>query len=422
MNLQTDSLFDVCTATTDLKIKIIGVGGAGTNAVDGLKLDGLGEVRLAAINTDAQALSQSPIAEKLVLGRSITRGLGAGGELDIGRKAAEADRDAIARVIADMDLIVLIVGLGGGTGSAAAPVIAEVAAKTDALVLAFATMPFSFEGVRRQRIAEESLGELRKAVHGLIPLPNDMLLQEGEEDTSVLNAFAVADRWIGRGVNSLCAMLLKTGLVNQDFSSLRSVFQNRGGKTIFATGTASGSDYVKEALEELFLCPLLHMGDRPATLDRILVNVIGGADLGIARVNEIMSQVSKRFGSREDIVFGAVIDESRSNSLEICILAKAEVEPAHLNIGSCGQPDEPLVDQGLGLEPHIAMENKPPRVVHKSKLRKKKHETANQDEFTFIDMEAQRGYFDKTDRNLYRDEDLDVPTYLRRGIKVKIKA
>jgi cell division protein FtsZ len=420
---ETQNLFETCQSSTALKIKIIGVGGAGTNAVDGLKLDNLGDVRFAAINTDAQALVNSPIAEKLVIGRTVTHGLSAGGEVEIGRKAAESDRDAIARMIADMDLIILVVGLGGGTGSAVAPVIAEVAAKTDALVLTFATQPFSFEGARRQRIADESLGELRKRVHGLIRLPNDMLLQEGEEDTSVLNAFAVADQWIGRGVNSICAMLLKTGLINQDFSALRSIFQNHGGKTMFATGSATGEDFVQDALEELFLCPLLHMGDRPANLDRILVNIIGGADLGIAKVNVIMSQVTKRFGSREDIVFGAVIDEARRESLEICILAKAELELAsEAGPNPMETNRERATDsEGLGLESQIAMENKPPRAVHQSKLRKKKPAANNQDEFKF-DTEAQRGYFDKTERNLYKDEDLDVPTYLRRGIKIKLKA
>ncbi|MEM8867118.1 MAG: cell division protein FtsZ [Verrucomicrobiota bacterium] len=410
-----------------IQIKIIGIGGAGTNAVDGFKLDDLGEVRLAAINTDAQALANSPIAEKLVIGRSVTRGLGAGGEVDIGRSAAEADRDQIARLTADMDLILLVVGLGGGTGSASATVVAEVAAKTGALVLAFVTLPFSFEGARRKRIAEDSLGELRNLVHGLIPLPNDVLLQEGEEDTSVLNAFAVADRWIGRGVNSLCAMMLKTGLINQDFGSLRSVFQNRGGKTVFGTGLATGGDYVEDALEDLFLCPLLHMGDRPSQLDRILVNVIGGTDLGIAKVNAIMSAVSKRFGSREDIVFGAVIDESRSASLEICVLAKAELEqPAPALAEAMPAPTQKIEKElvapgeGFGFETEIARDDKPPRAVHQSKLRKKQP-AIDQDEFTFIDLDAQRGYFDKTDRNLHNDEDLDVPTYLRRGIKIKIK-
>jgi cell division protein FtsZ len=218
-------------------------------------------------------------------------------------------------------------------------------------------------------------------------------------------------------------MLLKTGLINQDFSALRSIFQNHGGKTMFATGSATGEDFVQDALEELFLCPLLHMGDRPANLDRILVNIIGGADLGIAKVNVIMSQVTKRFGSREDIVFGAVIDEARRESLEICILAKAELELAsEAGPNPMETNRERATDsEGLGLESQIAMENKPPRAVHQSKLRKKKPAANNQDEFKF-DTEAQRGYFDKTERNLYKDEDLDVPTYLRRGIKIKLKA
>jgi cell division protein FtsZ len=426
LNTPADSLYREDSQGAALKIKIIGIGGAGTNAVDGLKLDDLGDVRLAAINTDAQALANSPIAEKLMIGRSVTRGLGAGGEVDIGRAAAESDRDAIAALIGDVDLVILVVGFGGGTGSAVAAIVAEVAAKTDALVLAFVTLPFSFEGPRRKRIAEESVGELRKIVHGLIPLPNDVLLQEGDEDTSVLNAFAIADRWIGRGVNSLCAMLLQTGLINQDFGSLRSVFQGRGGKTLFGTGIANGGDYVKDALDDLFICPLLHMGDRPAQLDRILVNVIGGADLGISKVNEVMSIVSKRFGSREDIVFGAVIDEARSESLEICVLAKADMERAapvvKATVADAPSPSETM--EGLGLQSEIAQDDLSfERPVHDSKLARKKKKGAsdNQGELTFDEVDAQRGYFEKTDRNDYKDEDLDVPTYLRRGIKIKLK-
>ncbi|MGB0744545.1 MAG: cell division protein FtsZ [Opitutales bacterium] len=428
MEQNTDSLLSNQSTTDGLRIKIVGIGGAGTNAVDGLKLDDFGhagKVQLAAINTDAQALAGSRLAEKLVIGRSVTRGLGTGGEVEIGKRAADADRNAIAALLGDMDLIILVVGLGGGTGSAAATVVAQVAAKTDALILAFATLPFSFEGNRRKIIAEESVGELRQLVHGLIPLPNDVLLQEGEEDTSVLNAFAVADRWIGRGVNSLCAMLLKTGLINQDISSVRSVFNERGGRTVFGTGSATGGDYVNDALEELFICPLLHMGDRPSQLDRILVNIIGGTDLGIAKVNEVMSQVSKRFNSREDIVFGAVIDESRSQSLEICVLGKAGIESskpsqAHAPVGKETTALRPVEE--FDLDTPIAQDDMPPRPVHKSKLRKKKNEPDDeQEEFLFVDASAQRGYFEKTDRNLYNDEDLDVPTFLRRGIKVKIK-
>jgi cell division protein FtsZ len=427
VSIDADNLFSQDSLSADLKIKIIGIGGAGTNAVGGLKLDDLGGVRLAAINTDAQALGDSSIAEKLLIGRSVTRGLGAGGEVDIGKAAAESDRDAITHFIGDMDLVILVVGLGGGTGSAASLVVAEVAAKTDALVLAFATLPFSFEGARRKRIAEHGIGELRKLVHGLIPLPNDILLQEGDEGTSVLNAFAVTDGWIGRGVNSLCAMLLKTGLINQDLGSLRSVFKRRGGKTIFGTGLATGGDYVRDALEDLLICPLLHMGDRPSQIDSILVNIIGGADLGIAKVNEVMSLVSKRFGSREDLVFGAVIDESRRESLEICVLGKAEMENSAVARPTKAQqePNSSFATTemgGLGLEVEGGQVELFAPPVHTSKLRKKKEVLENQDEFTFSEIDAQRGYFEKTDRNDYNGEDLDVPTYLRRGIKIKLKA
>lgn len=428
MDTATNSFTRSPEEGTALKIKIIGIGGAGTNAVDGLRLDDLGDagcIELAAINTDAQALANSPVGQKLVIGRSVTRGLGAGGEVEIGRAAAESDRDAIARLIGDCDLIILVVGLGGGTGSAAAAVVAEVASRSRALVLAFATLPFSFEGVRRKRIADASMGELRQLVHGLVPLPNDVLLQESEEDTSVLTAFAVADRWIGRGINSICAMLLKTGLINQDMSSVRSVFNDRGGKTIFGTGIATGGDYVKDALEDLFICPLLHMGDRPKQLDRILVNLIGGADLGIAKVNTVISEISKRFNTREDIVFGAVIDEGRRESLEICLLGKSgmDVVPpveAEASAAPVVPTRRPLPGE-LSLETEIASDTAPPKVVHESKLPKNKQPDLGQEEFLFVEPDAQRGYFEKTDRNLYNGEDLDVPTFIRRGIRIKIK-
>ena len=289
------------------------------------------------------------------------------------------------------------------------------------------TLPFSFEGGRRKQIAEDSLGELRKLVHGLVPLPNDILLQESEENSTVLSAFS-ADQWIGRGVQSICSMLLKTGLINLDFSSLRSVFGEPGGKTIFGIGFAEGENSIDQALEDLSLCPLLHLGDRPASLDRLLVNVIGGADLQMTQMNHIVSEITKRFGSREDVVFGAVIDEQRAGSLEICLFGRSGLESSAVkqNILDDLQTGTEASDElppTLSLDPQITENNKPPRAVHVSKLRRKKKETSvDQDEFTFIEAEAHRGYFDNTDRNLYNDEDLDVPTYLRKGIKIKIKA
>ncbi|MGC6454904.1 MAG: cell division protein FtsZ [Coraliomargaritaceae bacterium] len=410
-----------------LKIQVIGLGGAGTNAIDGLELEGLGSVALLAVNTDAQALDNSPVGGKLLIGRSVTRGLSAGGDIEIGKAAAEADRAELAALVEGMDLVLLVVGLGGGTGSALAPIMAELATEAGALVLAFATLPFTFEGGRRKQIAEDSLMDLRKRVHGLIPLPNDVLLQESEENSSVLSAFSVADQWIGRGVQSICSMLLKTGLINQDFSSLRSVFPQLGGKTIFGIGFSEGGEAIEKALEDLTLCPLLHLGDRPAHLDRLLVNVIGGADLQISQINQIVSEITKRFGSREDIVFGAVIDEQRAGSVEICLFGRSGLESSSSVSGaddalSFNEPEEGSPLPTLSLETEITKDNKSPRAVHKSKLRGKKKETpVDQDEFTFIEENAHRGYFDNTDRNLYNDEDLDVPTYLRKGIKIKIK-
>lgn len=405
-----------------LRIKIFGLGGAGSNIISRLELSDFGAVSTIAVNTDTQALANLQCDEKALIGASITRGLGAGGELEIGKAVAEAERSRIAPMVKDTDLIILVVGLGGGTGSAIATLFAELAANTDALVLAFATLPFSFEGSRRKKIAEACLGTLRKWVHGLVPLPNDILLQEGEEDTSVVNAFAVADSWVGQGIHSLCTLLLKEGLINQDFGTLRSVFQRQGGKTLFGIGSADGENYVSEALDDLILCPLLHLGDRPNQLDRILVNLIGGPDLSLSRVNEIISSISKRFSTREDIVFGAVIDSTKEQSLEICVLGKSELEhkASKVEIEDTRSAFEANADSSSDLLKKGAPFSQP---VHKSKLEAKSSKSINaQDEFVFNQLEEQRGYFEKTDRNEYKGEDLDVPTYLRRGIKIKLKA
>ncbi|MGB0290654.1 MAG: cell division protein FtsZ, partial [Opitutales bacterium] len=225
-----------------LCVKVIGLGGGGSNVLAGIAPERFPQVEYAVVNTDASALAQSPITRKVLLGRSVTRGLGAGGDPSIGRKAVETDRAVLEDLIAGADLLILVTGLGGGTGTVAAARIAELAAKTDALVLTFATQPFTFEGSRRREVATSGMEELRGMLHGLIPVPNDLLLQETDESETALSAFAVADEWIGRGIHSICALLFETGIINQDFGALRNLLQGRGGKTIFATGAASGGD------------------------------------------------------------------------------------------------------------------------------------------------------------------------------------
>ena len=253
MNLNELPLESGLLTDRNIAIKLVGVGGAGANAVDRLKMENLERLQLAVINTDYQALASSPVQDKVLIGMSVTRGLGAGGDPELGRMAAEADREKISAVVKDCDLVFLVTGMGGGTGSGASPVVAEIAAETGALVIAFVTMPFSFEGGRRLKQAEEGLRALRLVCDAVIPLPNDILLQEAEENETVLDSFARADEWIGRGVKSIWAMLFKTGLINVDFATLRQAFQQRGGKTLFGLGEGAGENAVADAIASLKL-------------------------------------------------------------------------------------------------------------------------------------------------------------------------
>jgi cell division protein FtsZ len=417
----------------NIAIKLVGVGGAGSNAVDRLKMENLERLQMAVINTDHQALSSSPVQDKVLIGTGVTRGLGAGGDPELGREAAEADREKIATVVKDCDLIFLIAGMGGGTGSGAAPIVAEIAAESGALVIGFVTMPFSFEGGRRNKQAEEGLIALRRVCDAVIPLPNDMLLQEAAEGETALDSFARADEWIGRGVRSIWSMLFRTGLINLDFATLRQAFHQRGGKTLFGLGSGAGENAVSEAIESLKLCPLLHTPEFSRKADRLLVNIIGGTDLTLPKVNEIMTSVTEQFGRDSHVIMGAVIDESFQSRVEICVLGTTDIgtrggsprrssPPVRQRHAAPPTPQSnpPIpVDEPRGKTPpaaarhaspgHSAPPAELPLSVHAAK--------AEQNEFLFGELES-RGFFDKTDRNLFEGQDLDVPTYLRKGIKI----
>ena len=400
-----------------IQVKVIGLGGAGNNTVDRLKLENLDNICLAVVNTDSQVLAASPIQEKVMIGRTLTRGLGAGGEIEVGRQAAEEDRQQLERMVRGVDLIFLMAGLGGGTGSGCAPVLAEVAAEAGALVIAFVTLPFTLEGARRHRQAEDSLAELRRVCHAVVTLPNDILLQQVEENATVLEAFALADEWVTKGVRSICSMLRQTGLINLDFSTLRRAFEARGGKTLFGLGSARGENYVAKAIESLMLCPLLHTPDYSRRADSLIVNIAGGPDLTMSKVNEIVRVVSEKFGSKENTLIGAAIDGGMAESVSICVVGTTDINGVH-----------PYAKTGAAHSGLMAAPN--PRAasaettgyfppVHKSKLGSRK-KVQTQKEFDFMSWEEQRGYFDQTERNLLEGEDLDVPTYLRRGIKIRL--
>ena len=400
----------------NVAIKLVGVGGAGTNAVDRLKMESLERLQLAVVNTDNQALSSSPVQDKVLIGMGLTRGLGAGGDPDLGRQAAEDDREKIANVVKDCDLVFIIAGMGGGTGGGASPIIAEIAAEQGALVIAFVTLPFSFEGGRRLKQAEEGLAALRRSCDAVIPLPNDILLQEAAENETVLDSFARADEWIGRGVKSIWSMLSKTGLVNVDFATLRQAFQNRGAKTLFGLSDGTGENAVGEAIANLKLCPLLHTPEFSRKADRLVVNITGGTDLTLTKVNEIMTAITEQFGRDSHIIMGAVIDEGMQGKVELSVLGASDM-------GTRGILPRRPVPQKARTMP-LRPEDSPPKpepvaAPVAGEPERVRAAQAHQAAFGFGAVES-RGQFERTDRNLFDGQDLDVPTYLRKGIKIAI--
>ena len=434
MNLNELPLAHGLLTDRNIAIKLVGVGGAGSNAVDRLKMENLERLQLAVINTDHQALSSSPVQDKILIGMGVTRGLGAGGDPDLGREAAEADREKIAAVVKECDLVFLVTGMGGGTGSGAAPVVAEIAAESGALVIAFVTMPFSFEGGRRLKQAEEGLRALRQVCDAVIPLPNDVLLQESDESDGLLASFARADEWIGRGVKSIWSMLFKTGLINLDFATLRQAFQQRGGKTLFGLGAGAGEHAMADAIASLKLCPLLHTPEFSRKADRLLVNILGGADLTLPKVNELMTAITEQFGRDSHVLMGAVIDEDMAGRVEVCIIGTSDMggrsAPPRRTVttGNRGKPvstalaprsemavaptETPVSKSSPAIESvSVTARSTEPKIVHLAK--------PAQDEFGFGEVES-RGNFEKTDRNLFDGQDLDVPTYLRKGIKISL--
>jgi len=383
------------------------------------QLDGLS---LACVNTDLKTLSESPVGEKHLIGRNITRGLGTGGDPELGQKAAESDRELITRMVDGFELIFIVASLGGGTGAGISPVIAEIAKQHGSLVIAFVNMPFTFEGERRFKMADAALKELRGVADAVIPLPNDMLLQEEAAQDSVLNAFSKADEWITRGVKSIWSILLKSGLINVNFSTLREVFNIQGAKTLFGFGQGHGPNFIQNALDDLVICPLLHVPDFSKVADNLLVNVVGGTDLSMSQVQEIMNFVTEKFGSRENTVFGAVIDEGKTNTVEICVIGTTEMG----GFRGVSEPRNLLSPQRT---PVVANR---PTVTAKSLRDQITAGVARkngqmdliptiQQELGFEGVDEHRGFFEETGRNEHDGFDLDVPTYLRRGIRVVLR-
>jgi cell division protein FtsZ len=299
-------------------IKVVGVGGGGTNAVNRMVDAGLKGVEFVAVNTDAQALLMSDADQKIHIGAQVTRGLGAGADPQIGFQAAMESRDELKEALKGADMVFLTAGEGGGTGTGAMPVLAELASELRTLVVGVVTRPFSFEGRRRAAVAEQGIMELRKKLDTLIIIPNDRLLQVVERQTSVMEAFRMADDVLRQGVQGITDLITVPGLVNLDFADVRTIMTDAG-SALMGIGEGEGENRAAEAARIAVSSPLLETSVEGAT--GILLNVTGGSDLGLFEVNEAAEVVTGAADESANVIFGAVIDEGMAGRVRVTVIA-----------------------------------------------------------------------------------------------------
>ncbi len=304
---------------TFARIKVVGVGGAGCNAISRMVEAKLQGVEFVAINTDAQALHASNAVEKIHIGKNLTKGLGAGMNPEIGRQAAEENRDEIQEILKGADMVFVTAGMGGGTGSGAAPIVAEVAKETGALTVAVVTKPFMFEGMQRQRIADNALIALQERVDTLIAIPNDKLLNIIDRNTSLINAFKIVDDVMRQGVQGISDLITKPGIVNVDFADVRAVMADSG-NALMGIGVASGENRAAEAAKAAINSPLLDLSIDGAR--GVLFNVSGGADLGMLEVSEAANIITASIDADARVIFGAVSDDqAQKGEIRITVVA-----------------------------------------------------------------------------------------------------
>ena len=299
-------------------IKVVGVGGGGSNAVNRMVDAGLSGCEFIAINTDAQALLMCDADVKMPIGSDVTRGLGAGADPSVGRSAAEESRDELKEALKGADMVFVTAGEGGGTGTGAAPVVAKLAQEIGALTVGVVTRPFSFEGRRRAEVASRGVDELRDAVDTLIVIENDRLLQVVEKRTSIVDAFNLADDVLRQGVQGITDLITIPGLVNLDFADVRTIM-NEAGSALMGIGTAAGENRATEAARAAVSSPLLESSIEGAT--GILLNVTGGSDIGLFEVNEAAQVVTSAADQNANVIFGAVIDEGLSDEVRVTVIA-----------------------------------------------------------------------------------------------------
>ena len=452
-----------------IPIKIVSVGGAGLNALDRIVLDGLERADVVAINTDVHSLTSSVATRKVQLGRSVSRGLGAGGDPDVGYQAALESADEIREALADASVIFICSGLGGGTGSGAAPYIAHAAREAGALVIAFVTLPFGFEGKRRNAQAREALARLSEFAHAVVCFENDRMGDLTPPQAGIHQAFAMADFTISQSVRSIVNLIQQPGLIRIGFDDLLAALRTRNGRCLFAYGESDSDNRAHDALTQALKNPLMDRGRMLADASHVLIQVAGGPGMTLSEVEILMQELGRHVSDQTQILFGAVVDTRLGDRLSVTIISSLSAEeeatllqtPPAPNSASAAspvrehyqpapphpeiQPEEAAVESfpieeaipfeepvappmpadstvipTRNGEPEPAMSTPHEKSVPRKEKKASAEKSATPAKQEVLQFEpATRGRFEKSEPTIIEGEDLDVPTYLRKHIKVK---
>jgi cell division protein FtsZ len=446
-------------------VKVVSVGGAGLNALDRIVLDGLEKASVVAINTDVQSLTSSVAPHKVQLGRTVTRGLGAGGDPELGYDAALESADEIREALADARMIFVCAGLGGGTGSGAAPYVAQLAREAGALVIAFVTLPFTFEGKRRNAQAREALARLSEVAHSVICFENDRMGDLVAPQAGIHQAFAMADTTLSQSVRSIVNLIQRPGLIRIGFDDLLAALRMRNGRCLFGFGESDTDNRAHDALTQALKNPLMDRGRMLADATHVLVQVAGGPGMTLSEVEVLMQELGRNVNEQTQILFGAVVDGRLGDRLAVTIISSlapdedvvSQQSPSALSTASAPPPvreeyqhaapqiiiePEPAAVEPVGTEESISFEEpvaaeatpapafvssdpEPLTIAPQKKAVSQKEEKLSTEKSAQAKQEilqfepVTRGRFEKSEPTIVEGEDLDVPTYLRKNIKVK---
>lgn len=378
------------------KIKVVGVGGGGCNAVASMIATGsMSGVDFVAINTDSQALLSNPASVKIQIGEGLTRGLGSGGDPEIGKKAAEESVQKIQEKIGDADMVFVTCGMGGGTGTGASPIIADLAKKAGALTVAVVTKPFSFEGTRRMVQAEEGIMELKDKVDTMIVIPNQRILEVVDKKVSLIEAFRTVDSVLASGVQGISDLITMPGLVNVDFADVRAIMSNAG-SALMGIGVASGENRAGTAARQAVSSPLLEISIEGAK--GVLYNIIGGPDLTMYEVDEASKIISSAADADANIIFGATIDESLIDQIKITVIATG-FDESRQKLWEIKRPSQKM--QTLS-KPYVG----PTGIVSDGD-----DVTQTSNAKTDLDLPTRQDLIDKA---VEQEDELDIPAFLRK--------